>query len=668
MSTQYIEQTSINTIRTLAIDAIEKANSGHPGLPMGAAPMAYTLWTDFMKHNPKNSKWFNRDRFVLSAGHGSMLLYSLLHLSGYDVTIDDLKNFRQWESRTPGHPEYGFTDGVEATTGPLGQGIAMAVGMAMAEAHLSARYNRENYSVIDHHTYALISDGDLMEGISHETASLAGHLGLGKLIALYDSNDISLDGELNRSFSDETKNRFEAYGWQVLYVEDGNDLEALRNAITEAKANTTQPTLIEIKTVIGYGSPNKAGSASSHGAPLGAEEILLTKETYKWTHEPFNVPEEVYEDFQHKIEAHGNHENETWDKLFSEYEQAYPDLAAELKQAISGELAENYAEALPVYEAGKDKLATRASSGEVLNAIANAVPTFFGGSADLAGSNKTTIKNAEDFTRENYAGRNIWFGVREFAMAAALNGMALHGGLKVYAGTFFVFSDYLRPAVRLSALMNVPVTYVFTHDSIAVGEDGPTHEPIEHLAAFRAMPGLSVIRPADGNETQAAWRLAVESSSTPTALVLTRQGLPTLPGTAQKAYEGVKRGAYIISDSQNDTPDGLLIATGSEVQLAVAAQADLLEKGIDTRVISVPSWDRFEQQSDDYKASILPKTVKKRVVIEMASPFGWERFAGDEGKIIAINQFGASAPGNKVIEEYGFTVENIVQKMKNLLN
>ena len=668
MSTQYIEQTSINTIRTLAIDAIEKANSGHPGLPMGAAPMAYTLWTDFMKHNPKNSKWFNRDRFVLSAGHGSMLLYSLLHLSGYDVTIDDLKNFRQWESRTPGHPEYGFTDGVEATTGPLGQGIAMAVGMAMAEAHLSARYNRENYSVIDHHTYALISDGDLMEGISHETASLAGHLGLGKLIALYDSNDISLDGELNRSFSDETKNRFEAYGWQVLYVEDGNDVEALRNAITEAKANTTQPTLIEIKTVIGYGSPNKAGSASSHGAPLGAEEILLTKETYKWTHEPFNVPEEVYEDFQHKIEAHGNHENETWDKLFSEYEQAYPDLATELKQAISGELAENYAEALPVYEAGKDKLATRASSGEVLNAIANTVPTFFGGSADLAGSNKTTIKNAEDFTRENYAGRNIWFGVREFAMAAALNGMALHGGLKVYAGTFFVFSDYLRPAVRLSALMNVPVTYVFTHDSIAVGEDGPTHEPIEHLAAFRAMPGLSVIRPADGNETQAAWRLAVESSSTPTALVLTRQGLPTLPGTAQNAYEGVKRGAYIISDSQNDTPDGLLIATGSEVQLAVAAQADLLEKGIDTRVISVPSWDRFEQQSDDYKASILPKTVKKRVVIEMASPFGWERFAGDEGEIIAINQFGASAPGNKVIEEYGFTVENIVQKMKNLLN
>lgn len=667
MSTQYIEQTSINTIRTLAIDAIEKANSGHPGLPMGAAPMAYALWTDFMKHNPKNSKWFNRDRFVLSAGHGSMLLYSLLHLSGYDVTIEDLKNFRQWGSRTPGHPEFGYTDGVEATTGPLGQGIAMAVGMAMAEAHLSARYNRDKYDVIDHHTYALISDGDLMEGISHETASLAGHLGLGKLIALYDSNDISLDGELNRSFSDETKNRFEAYGWQVIYVEDGNDVEALRDAIKEAKANTTQPTLIEIKTVIGYGSPNKSGSASSHGAPLGAEEILLTKEYYKWTHEEFNVPEEVYEDFRHKIVNRGQNENEEWNQLFSDYEKEYPELASELKQAIAGELAENYAEELPVYKAEEDKLATRASSGEVLNAIAKTVPTLFGGSADLAGSNKTTIKNAEDFTRQNYAGRNIWFGVREFAMAAALNGMALHGGLKVYAGTFFVFSDYLRPAVRLSALMNIPVTYVFTHDSIAVGEDGPTHEPIEHLAAFRAMPGLSVIRPADGNETQAAWRLAVESNTTPTALVLTRQGLPTLPGTAEKAYNGVKHGAYIVSNSKNETPDGLLIATGSEVQLAVSAQANLQEKGIDTRVISVPSWDLFEQQSESYKASILPDSIKKRLVIEMASPFGWERFAGDEGKIIAINQFGASAPGNTVIEEYGFTVENIVQEMKNLL-
>src|SRR5699024_4548521 len=415
----------------------------------------------------------------------------------------------------------------------------MADGMAMAEPHLSARYNRDKYDVIDHHTYALISDGDLMEGISHETASLAGHLGLGKLIALYDSNDISLDGELNRSFSDETKNRFEAYGWQVIYVEDGNDVEALRDAIKEAKANTTQPTLIEIKTVIGYGSPNKSGSASSHGAPLGAEEILLTKEYYKWTHEEFNVPEEVYEDFRHKIVNRGQNENEEWNQLFSDYEKEYPELASELKQAIAGELAENYAEELPVYKAEEDKLATRASSGEVLNAIAKTVPTLFGGSADLAGSNKTTIKNAEDFTRQNYAGRNIWFGVREFAMAAALNGMALHGGLKVYAGTFFVFSDYLRPAVRLSALMNIPVTYVFTHDSIAVGEDGPTHEPIEHLAAFRAMPGLSVIRPADGNETQAAWRLAVESNTTPTALVLTRQGLPTLPGTAEKAYNGV---------------------------------------------------------------------------------------------------------------------------------
>src|SRR5699024_6683917 len=440
-----------------------------------------------------------------------------------------------------------------------------------------------------------------------------------------------------------------------------------RDAIKEAKANTTQPTLIEIKTVIGYGSPNKSGSASSHGAPLGAEEILLTKEYYKWTHEEFNVPEEVYEDFRHKIVNRGQNENEEWNQLFSDYEKEYPELASELKQAIAGELAENYAEELPVYKAEEDKLATRASSGEVLNAIAKTVPTLFGGSADLAGSNKTTIKNAEDFTRQNYAGRNIWFGVREFAMAAALNGMALHGGLKVYAGTFFVFSDYLRPAVRLSALMNIPVTYVFTHDSIAVGEDGPTHEPIEHLAAFRAMPGLSVIRPADGNETQAAWRLAVESNTTPTALVLTRQGLPTLPDTVEKAYNSVKHGAYIVSDSKNETPDVLLIATGSEVQLAVSAQANLQAKGIDTRVISVPSWDLFEQQSESYKASILPDSIKKRLVIEMASPFGWERFAGDEGKIIAINQFGASAPGNTVIEEYGFTVENIVQEMKNLL-
>ncbi|WLV25866.1 transketolase [Aciduricibacillus chroicocephali] len=662
-----IEQLSINTIRTLSIDAIEKANSGHPGLPMGAAPMAYTLWTDFMNHNPKNSKWFDRDRFILSAGHGSMLLYSLLHLSGYGVSLDDLKNFRQWDSKTPGHPEVHHTDGVEATTGPLGQGIAMAVGMAMAEAHLGAKYNKENFNIVDHYTYALVSDGDLMEGISHETASLAGHLGLGKLIALYDSNDISLDGDLNRSFSDETEDRFKAYGWQVIRVEDGNDIDAIRSAIKEAKANTTQPTLIEIKTIIGYGSPNKSASATSHGAPLGTDEVLLTKEYYKWSHGEFEVPQEVYDDFANKIATPGAKADNEWNELFATYKEAFPELAEEFEQAIKGELPEGYEKNIPVYEAGKDKLATRASSGEVLNVIAEAVPSFFGGSADLAGSNKTTINSASDFSRINYAGRNIWFGVREFAMAAALNGMALHGGLKVFAGTFFVFSDYLRPAVRLSALMKMPVTYVFTHDSIAVGEDGPTHEPIEHLAAFRAMPGLSVIRPADGNETAAAWRLAVESKDKPTALVLTRQGLPTLENTKEHAYEGVKKGAYIISESTKEQPDAILIATGSEVQLAISAQNALREKDVDVRVVSMPSWDRFNEQSEEYKNTVLPKQVTKRVAIEMASTFGWARYTGSEGAIIGIDTFGASANGNKLIEEFGFTVENVVKHVEDLL-
>lgn len=545
-----IEQQSINAIRTLSIDAIEKANSGHPGLPMGAAPMAYTLFTEFMNHNPKHSKWFNRDRFILSAGHGSMLLYSLLHLSGYDVTIDDLKSFRQWQSRTPGHPEVLDTDGVEATTGPLGQGVSMAVGMAMAEAHLAAKYNKDNFPIIDHYTYSLVGDGDIMEGISHEAASLAGHLALDKLIVLYDSNDISLDGDLNRSFSDNTEQRFEAYGWQVIRVEDGNDLTELNKAIKAAKANTTQPTLIEIKTIIGYGSPNKSNSSASHGAPLGEEEAILTKEYYKWEHEPFHVTEEVYNDFAEKVQKNGAEKEANWNELFEQYKAQYPELAEELTIAIANELPENWDQNLPTYEAGKDTLATRASSSDMINAISKTVPSLFGGSADLASSNNTMMKEDEDFTKENKAGRNIWFGVREFAMGAALNGMALHGGLKVYGGTFFVFSDYVRPAIRLSAIMNAPVTYVFTHDSIAVGEDGPTHEPVEQLASLRAMPNLSVVRPADGNETNAAWRLALESTEQPTALVLTRQGLPTLEDTISNAYEGVKRGAYVISDAE----------------------------------------------------------------------------------------------------------------------
>lgn len=665
---QNIEQLSINTIRTLAIDAIENANSGHPGLPMGAAPMAYTLWTDFMSHNPKNAKWFNRDRFVLSAGHGSMLLYGLLHLSGYKVTIDDLKSFRQWDSKTPGHPEVHHTDGVEATTGPLGQGLAMATGMAMAESHLAATYNQEYISIIDHYTYALVSDGDLMEGISHETASLAGHLGLGKLIALYDSNDISLDGDLDRAFSDKTQERFKAYGWQVIRVEDGNDLTEIRNAISEARNNTKQPTLIEVKTVIGYGSPNKSASAASHGAPLGEDEVKLTKEYYKWTHDDFHIPEEVYADFNEKIGKDGADAEANWNQLFDSYKEKYPKLGEELELAMKGDLPKNWDKNLPVYEAGKDSSATRASSGEILNEISKSVPYFFGGSADLAGSNKTSVKDEDDFSRNNYVGRNIWFGVREFAMAAALNGMVLHGGLKAYAGTFFVFSDYLRPALRLSAIMNNPATYVFTHDSIAVGEDGPTHEPIEQLASLRAMPGLSLIRPADGNEVKAAWRLALESKDQPTALVLTRQGLPTLEGTAEHAYEGVRKGAYVVSKSEKEAADALLLATGSEVQLAVKAKAALKEKGIDASVISMPSWDRFNAQSDAYKKEVLPENVKKRLAIEMASSFGWERYIGDQGSVLGIDTFGASAKGDKVIEEYGFTVENVVKHVETLLN
>ncbi|MFD1018285.1 transketolase [Thalassobacillus hwangdonensis] len=663
-----IEQKSINTIRTLTIDAVEKANSGHPGMPMGAAPMAYTLWTEFMNHNPKNSNWFNRDRFVLSAGHGSMLLYSLLHLSGYNVTMDDLKNFRQWDSKTPGHPEFGHTDGVEATTGPLGQGIAMATGMAMAERHLAAKYNTDDHEVVDHYTFTICGDGDLMEGVSQESASLAAHLGLGKLIVMYDSNDISLDGDLDRSFSESVEDRYKAYGWQVIRVEDGNDMKEIRNAIKEAKANTDQPTMIEVKTVIGYGSPNKSGKSASHGAPLGTDEIVATKQHYKWEHEEFHVPEEVYQDFKDKVQANGEKEEQAWKELFDAYKTANPELADELDQAIKGELPSGWENSLPTFEEGEDSPATRAASGEAINALSEAIPYFFGGSADLAGSNKTAVKGQEDFSKENYAGRNIWFGVREFAMASALNGMALHGGLKVYGGTFFVFSDYLRPAIRLSALMNLPVNYVFTHDSIAVGEDGPTHEPIEQLPSLRAMPNLSVIRPADGNETSAAWRVALESDKTPTALVLTRQGLPTLKGTEEFAYDGVKKGAYVISPASKGTPDGLLLATGSEVQLAIKAQAELKSKGYDVSVVSMPSWDRFNAQSEEYKESVLPKSVTKRLAIEMASPFGWERYVGLDGKVIGIDTFGASAPGNIIMEKYGFTVENVVNEAEKLFN
>ncbi len=661
-----VDSLAIASIRTLSIDAIEKANSGHPGMPMGSAPMAYTLWSRFMNHNPKNPKWFNRDRFVLSAGHGSMLLYSLLHLSGYDLSIDDIKEFRQWGSKTPGHPEYGHTAGVDATSGPLGQGIAMGVGMAMAERHLAAVYNKENYPVVDHFTYSICGDGDLMEGVSAEAASLAAHLKLGKLVVLYDSNDISLDGDLNQSFSESVENRFKAYGWQYVRVEDGNDLEAIAKAIEEAKQDESRPTLIEVRTVIGYGSPNKSGKADSHGAPLGADEVKLTKEAYNWTfEEDFHVPSEVYDRFKTLVLEQGDKKEKEWVELFDQYEKEYPELALELQTAIKGELPEGWSKDLPVYEEGKS-LASRASSGEALNGIAKNLPALFGGSADLAGSNKTSIKGSADFLPGSYEGRNIWFGVREFAMGAALNGMTLHGGLKVFGGTFFVFSDYLRPAIRMAALMGLPVTYVFTHDSIAVGEDGPTHEPIEQIAALRAMPNLSVLRPADGNETAAAWKLAIESTNTPTALVLTRQNLPTIKGTAQNAYDGVSKGAYVISAAKKETADVLLIASGSEVNLAIEAQNALEKDGISASVISMPSWDRFEKQSKEYKESVLPKSVKKRLTLEMGSSLGWHRYAGDEGDVLAIDQFGASAPGEKVIEEYGFTVENVVARVKAL--
>ncbi len=662
------DQLAINTIRTLSIDAIEKANSGHPGLPMGAAPMAYTLWTRFMDHNPKNPAWFNRDRFVLSAGHGSMLLYSLLHLSGYGVEMEDLKNFRQWGSRTPGHPEYGHTPGVEATTGPLGQGIAMAVGMAMAEKHLAATYNQDGYNLVDHYTYALCGDGDLMEGVSSEAVSLAGHLKLGKMILLYDSNDITLDGELDKSFSENVGDRFKAYGWQYLRVEDGNNLEEIAKALEEAKAETSKPTLIEVKTVIGYGSPNKSGKSAVHGAPLGEDEMKLTKEYYKWTYEEdFHVPAEVYELFEKTIIQNGQAKESEWEKLLAKYKEAHPELASQFEQAIAGKLPENWDQDIPVYEEGTS-LATRASSSEVLNAIAKNTPTLIGGAADLAGSNKTMISDSSDYSADNYSGRNIWFGVREFGMGAAMNGMVLHGGLNVFGGTFFVFSDYLRPAIRLASLMELPVTYVFTHDSIAVGEDGPTHEPIEQLASLRAMPGLSVIRPADGNETAAAWRAALNSKHQPTALVLTRQNLTTMSGTIHGATEGVEKGAYVVSPAKEENVDLLLLATGSEVNLAVESQQALAEKGIQATVVSMPSWDRFEKQSKEYKESVLPSSVKKRLAIEMGSSFGWERYTGDEGAVIGIDKFGASAPGEKVMAEYGFTVENVVAQVEKLLN
>ncbi|MNO35114.1 Transketolase [compost metagenome] len=665
-----VDNLSITTIRTLAIDAIEKANSGHPGMPMGSAPMGYQLFAKTMKHNPDHPTWVNRDRFVLSAGHGSMLLYSLLHLSGYDLPMEELKNFRQWGSLTPGHPEVGHTAGVDATTGPLGQGIGMAVGMAMAEAQLGATYNKDEHKVIDHYTYAICGDGDLMEGISSESASLAGHLKLGKLVVLYDSNDISLDGKLNLSFSENVAQRFDAYGWQVLRVEDGNDLPAIEKAIAEAQAETSKPTLIEVKTVIGYGSPNKQGKGGhggTHGSPLGAEEAKLTKDFYKWVYEEdFYVPDEVRAHFA-EVKKNGIAANKTWDEKFAAYKKAYPELAAQFETVINGDLPEGWDANLPTYTTEDKAVSTRVASGSALNGLTAGVPQLVGGSADLESSTMTHLNGLTSFTSESYDGRNIYFGVREFGMAAAMNGIALHTGLKVFGGTFFVFTDYLRPAIRLASIMKLPVTYVLTHDSIAVGEDGPTHEPIEQLASLRIIPGLTVIRPADANETSAAWAYAMENKENPVALVLTRQNLPILAGTVDGVRENIKRGGYIVSDSKNGTPQAQLIATGSEVQLAVKAQAALAEEGIDVRVISLPSWDLFEKQDKEYRDSVILPGVKARLAIEMAQTFGWERYTGDQGDILGITTFGASAPGDRVMKEYGFTVENVVSRVKALL-
>ena len=653
---------SVNAIRFLGIDAIEKSKSGHPGVVMGAAPMAYDLFTKQMRINPEVPNWINRDRFVLSAGHGSMLLYALLHLSGFkDVTMDEIKNFRQWGSKTPGHPEFGHTAGVDATTGPLGQGISMATGFAQAERFLAAKYNREGYTIFDHYTYVICGDGDLMEGVSAEAASYAGLQKLDKLIVLYDSNDINLDGETKDSFTESVRDRYNAYGWHTALVKDGTDLEAINAAIEAAKVSG-KPSLIEVKTVIGYGSPNKQGTNAVHGAPLGAEEAAATRKALAWDYAPFEIPEEVYEDYRVNVAERGKAAYDVWEKLVEEYKQAYPDLADEVAAIIAGkDPVEIKPEDFPVKETGLSQ-ATRNSSQDALNAAAKVLPTFLGGSADLAHSNMTYIKEdglQDDAHRLN---RNIQFGVREFAMGTILNGMALHGGLRVYGGTFFVFSDYVKAAVRLSALQGLPVTYVFTHDSIAVGEDGPTHEPIEHLAGLRAIPNLNVLRPADARETQAAWYLALKSQTTPTALVLTRQNLTVEAGTD---FDKVAKGAYVVYETANGF-DTILLASGSEVNLAVATAKELEVQGEKVRVVSVPSTDIFDAQDAAYKEEILPNAVRRRVAIEMAATQSWYKYVGLDGAVIGIDKFGASAPAAKVMEEYGFTVAHVVEVVKNL--
>jgi len=660
MRTSALDDLAVNTIRMLSIDAVQRANSGHPGMPMGAADMAYTLWADFLRHDPTHPDWPDRDRFVLSAGHGAMLLYALLHLAGYDMTLEDLMSFRQWGSKAPGHPEYGAAPGIEVTTGPLGQGISTAVGMAIAERFLAATFNRPGHEIINHYTYVIASDGDLMEGISSEAASLAGHLKLGKLIVLYDDNDISIEGKTDITFTEDVGMRFRAYGWHVQHV-DGFDRPAIAQAIREAQQRADAPSLIICKTILAYGSPNLQNNPEAHGAPLGKEEVILTKQNLGWpADKEFYVPEEVYAlfaDFRRRWTA----ERQAWEERFAAYAREYPKEAELLQTLWNNQLPAGWEEHLPPLRS-EGKEATRNSSGVVLNAIAPYLPTLMGGSADLAPSNKTYLKGAGDFQAGSYHGRNLRFGVREHAMGAILNGLALHKGPIPYGGTFLVFSDYMRPAIRLASLMELPVVYVFTHDSIFLGEDGPTHQPIEHLAALRAIPHLVVIRPADANETVIAWKVALQRREGPTALILSRQNLPILPQTQQHCAEGLPRGAYVLSDPPTPSLDMILIATGSEVHLALGAQKALLEKGIAARVVSMPSWELFDAQPQEYRDAVLPPAVRRRLAIEAGTSQGWCKYIGEAGRTLTIDgRFGASAPAEVLAEKFGFTVDNVVR-------
>ena len=656
-----IDNLSVNAIRVLSADAVQKANSGHPGLPLGAAAIGYELWANHMNHNPKNPSWENRDRFVLSGGHGSTLLYSLLHLFGYGLTLDDLKNFRQWGSKTPGHPEYGVTTGVEASTGPLGAGMAMAVGMAMAETHLAAKFNKEGYPVVDHYTYVLGGDGCMMEGINYEAFSLAGTLKLNKLIVLYDSNKISIEGNTDIAFTEDVPARFKAMGFKVLEVKDGNDISEIGKTIEEAKEDKESPSFIKINTKIGFGSP-KEGSADVHGAPLGADNIIAMKKTLGWpSEEPFFVPDEVYENYKAKAENLAKKEEE-WNKLFKDYCEKFPKMKTLWDEYKDETKADKLLDDEDFWSYDEKADATRNLSGKVLNKLSAKLPTLFGGSADLAPSNKSYVNGAGDYSAENYAGRNVHFGVRELAMTGIGNGLVLHG-LKAYVSTFFVFSDYVKPMARLASLMEIPLTFILTHDSIGVGEDGPTHEPIEQLAEFRAMPNFNVFRPADATETIAAWYSAVTSKETPTALVLTRQNLPQLAGSSKEALKG----GYIVADSSKETPDAIIIASGSEVSLSIEAKEALAKEGIDVRVVSMPCMDIFEKQPLEYKEKVLPKSVRARVAVEALSEFGWGKYVGLDGKTVCLDRFGASAPAGVLFEEFGFTVDNVVKTVKSVL-